>query len=68
VTHDGAGGHVTVVLTAAQTELLPAPGGIGKRWAELWVTDLEGRRDLVAAGPCFVYDTLIYVDADAGSP
>ena len=57
ITHDGAGGLVTVTLTAAQTEALP----VGTSWAELWITDSTGQRDLAGAGACAVVDTLITV-------
>lgn len=57
VTHNDTGGVVTVALTAEQTEALP----VGRRWLELWITDSQGRRDMVGAGDCFIYDTLITV-------
>lgn len=55
ITHDGAGGVVTAAFSAEQTEALP----VGQLWAELWVTDAAGVRDLVGAGVCAVLDTLI---------
>lgn len=58
VSHDGTGGVVTVELTSAQTESLSAPGGKSTRWVELWITDIDGKRDLAGAGVCIVYDTL----------
>lgn len=57
VSHDGEGGHVTVVLTKEQTEALPT----GSKWVELWITDNQGRRDLPGAGQCLVLDSLITV-------
>lgn len=57
VTHNGTGGVITAILTAEQTEGLP----IGHRWAELWITDLQSRRDLIGEGTCIVLDTLITV-------
>ena len=56
VSHTGTGGVVTVTLTDAQTEGLAARK---MGWAELWITDAAGRRDLVAEGRCEVLDTLI---------
>jgi hypothetical protein len=55
--HDGSGGVVSVAFTKEQTEALP----VGRRWAELWITDSGGRRDLVAAGACIVKDSLTTV-------
>jgi hypothetical protein len=55
--HNGAGGVVSVAMTAAQTEGLPD----GDRYCELWVTDLEGRRDVVGEGLCKVLNTLVTV-------
>lgn len=59
VSHDDAGGNVTVVLSAAQTEAL----AYGDRWCELWITDSQGRRDLVGEGACQVFDNLVGVPA-----
>jgi hypothetical protein len=59
VSHDGSAGNVTVQITAAQTEALTT----GTRWCELWITDINGKTDLVAEGNCTVYDTLITVAA-----
>lgn len=58
VEHDGTGGTITVSLTSAQTEALPLDNS-GRRWAELWVRDSAGRRDLIAADQCLILDTLI---------
>jgi hypothetical protein len=52
VSHNGVGGTITFIPSKEQTEALP----LGKRMAEVWVTDLEGRRD-VFTGPCYVIDT-----------
>ena len=57
VSHDGTGGNVTVVFTASQTEALP----LGLRWAEIWITDSAGRRDLVGEGKCPILETLVTV-------
>lgn len=56
VSHNGTGGVVTVSFTKDQTEGLAARK---MGWAELWITDAAGRRDLVAEGRCEVLDTLI---------
>jgi hypothetical protein len=52
VSHNGTGGTITFIPSKEQTEALP----LGKRMAEVWVTDIEGRRDLFT-GPCYVIDT-----------
>jgi hypothetical protein len=57
ITNGGANGVVTVVMTKQQTEALPT----GNRWSELWITDLNGRRDLVGEGVCVVLDTTSHV-------
>jgi hypothetical protein len=57
MSHDGAGGVVTATFTIAQTEALPP----GQLWAELWIRDAAGNRDLVAAGSCVVFESLINV-------
>lgn len=57
VTHNGAGGLISVSFTTVQTEALP----VGLRWAELWITDSSGRRDLSGAGPAIITDSMITV-------
>jgi hypothetical protein len=57
ISHDGPGGTVTAALTAVQTEALPT----GTRWAQLWITDFEGRRDVPGEGECVIYDSLVSV-------
>lgn len=57
ITHDDAGGIISAAFTKEQTEALP----VGRRWAELWVTDSDGRRDIVGDGVCKVLDTLTTV-------
>jgi hypothetical protein len=57
VAHNGVGGTVTVSLTTAKTEALPLGHN---RWAELHLTDSQGRRDVIG-GYCDVVDTLTTV-------
>ena len=57
VSHDSAGGNITVQIAKAVTETLP----VGTRWCELWITDAAGRRELVGEGACAIHDTLLPV-------
>lgn len=62
ITHNDAGGLVSVSMTAQQTEALGITGiSAVNRWCEIWITDSQGRRDLVGEGPCIIYDSTVTV-------
>jgi hypothetical protein len=55
ITHNGAGGVISIPFSTAQTEAMTP----GRPWCELWITDSAGRRDLILEGLGEVFDTLI---------